>query len=542
MSINVRTKKFNNKDGSTREYLYLVENYREDGKKKQRNIACIGRTDDLNDKNQIDKIIEALQKYSKELVVLKSRDEISAEWTKTYGPLPIFRHIWEKLGLAKIFAECASEYNYQYDPSEVIFSMVCNHLMDPRSERGTNSWKESVYEPLWDGFDLHHYYRALDFLIKHKRDMEIDIMNRVINLFNQKLDLVMFDTTTIMHWGEGEEADILQHGFSKDKRSDLRQIMVGLLMTKDGYPIGHEVFSGNLGDIKAFREILDKLKHRYSLGRLIMVCDRGMISKKNLEYLEELDFEYIIGVRMRKLKKEVRDKLLSVEEMDEIIKGKLLVKEEKLDGRRYIVCHNPEEAIKERIKRDYFHKILEKKVYTRSTKDWIVKNGYRKYITIENAEINIDEEKFKQESQFDGTWILMTNSGLSSEELSGYYKDLHQIECCFRELKTNIELGPLYHRKEERIRSHVFVCFLSLLIKIYFSKAIKAQDSKVLYCDIMDKLNQVRVMKLNLGSTETILRSELPEGAYIAYQALNIKPSNRFFLYTDRTERIYLSH
>jgi hypothetical protein len=122
-------------------------------------LACLGRLEDITKTDQLEKIIKALTKYSEELVVLKARDELRAE--------------------------------------------VCNHLMEPRSERGTVHWKENVYEPLWENFDLQLYYRSLDFLIKHKKEMELDIFNRVADLFNQELDLIMFDTTTLLHWGDG---------------------------------------------------------------------------------------------------------------------------------------------------------------------------------------------------------------------------------------------------------------------------------------------------------------------------------------------------
>jgi transposase len=307
--------------------------------------------------------------------------------------------------------------------------------------------------------------------------------------------------------------------------------MVGLLMTKDGYPVGHEVFSGNIGDIKAFRAILTKVKLRFKIDRIVFVCDRGMISKENLEYLDTLDFEYILGVRMRKQKKELRDVLLSPDNFKEVIKDRLLVKEVEIEGRRYIVCNNPQEAEQEKIKREYFAKILQDKVDIRTVKDWVVKNGYRKYITIKNAGITVDDKKLKEEAIYDGMWVLMTNTDFSSEEVSKYYKDLCQIEQCFRELKNQLETGPMYHWKDRRIRAHVFIGFLSLIMKVALKKAIKSIDSKVLYCDVMDKLRQVRVLQLKLGDVSTIVRTELPDGAYIAYKALGIRPVNRILEY-----------
>ena len=303
--------------------------------------------------------------------------------------------------------------------------------------------------------------------------------------------------------------------------------MVGLLMTKDGYPVGHEVFRGNFGDLKAFQSILNKLRHRFSIGRLILVCDRGMISQKNLKALDDPGFQYITGVRMRKMNKEIREKLLSKEDFDVIIPGKLWVKEKTLDGRRYIVCHNPDSALHERKKREYLREILAKKVDERSIKDWIVKNGYRKYITIRNAEVILDEEKLKAEEIYDGLWILLTNTGLPSREVSKYYSDLWQIEQCFREMKNQLELGPVYHWKERRIRAHVFVCFLSLILKTALKKKLHKLAPDALYCDVMDKVNQIKVVQLTLDDLKATVRTELPDGAYKAFQAVGVRPPDR---------------
>ncbi len=534
MSINVRIKKFTNKDGSTREYLYLVENLRVNGKNKQKNLACLGRLDELNKTDQISRLTKALAKFSKDLLVLKARDELSAEWAKQYGPLPIFRHIWNNLGLGSLLSKYEQKHNYKFKASETIFSMVCNHLMDPRSERGTYEWKQNIYEPKWDNLQLHHYYRALDFLVEHKEEMESDIMERVVDLFNQDLDLIMFDTTTIMNWGNGECAPLLEHGYSKDKRGDLKQIMIGLLMTKDGYPIGHEVFKGNLGDINAFKETINKLQERFKIKRAILVCDRGMICKKNIDLLKELGLEYILGLRMRKLDKDSRDILLKKEDFEIINPAKLWVKDHRVeDNDRYIVCYNPESASEEKIKREYFKKHLEGKAEKNTIKDWIIKNGYKKYIKIEDAKISIDEEKLKQEEIYDGMWILRTNTNLPTEEIAKYYKDLSQIEQCFRELKNQLEIGPIYHWKDRRIRAHVFIGFLSLILKVTLKKAIHKINPDVLYCDVMDRVKEIKALKLNLNNTKVILRTEFPEGAYIAYQAIGLRPPGRFLTDDD---------
>ncbi len=527
MSIHFITKSFKNKDGSSRNYLYLVESKREGKKVRQKHLACLGRLEELINSGGLDKLAEKLVSFSQKLAVLNAQEELFADWSKDYAPILIFRKLWDKLELGSLLSQFAKDRKFKFDPAEAIFSMVCNHLLKPGSELAASEWKEQVYEPKWESLELQHYYRALDYLVENKRELEKAIFYRLQDLFAQELDLLMFDTTTLYSYGNGKRAEVLQYGYSKDHRGDLRQIMVGVLMTRDGYPVGHEVFPGNLGDIKAFQEQLDKVKREFNLRRVIWVCDRGMISEKNIRLLEDSGYEYILGVRMRQLDEEMRKELLGKEDFSEIIPEKLWVKEKLINERRYIVCYNPEQAGYEQKKRASFREILVKKVELNTLKDWIVKNGYKKYISIKGGEVELDEEKLEREAVYDGMWILLTNTSLSSREVSLYYKGLWQIEQAFRELKSRLESAPLYHWTEKRIRAHVFVCFLALLLKISLKKALRAIKPEANYSEIMEEVGKIKALQLRLGGKIYVLRTELPPGAYTAFRALGLKLPNR---------------
>ncbi len=198
----------------------------------------------------------------------------------------------------------------------------------------------------------------------------------------------MFDTTGIKYWGEGKDAGILQHGYSKEKRSDLKQIIVGILMTKEGDPIACEIIKGNEADVNSFEKIVEKIKSKYTIGKIIWVADRGMISKKNIERLNELKQEYILGVRMRQFDKQRRKELLNPKDMWEV-RDNLYVKEVEKEGEgRYIICYNPEEAANRHHKRIAFKHHLNKKISSRTAKDWMIKNGYKKYIEFEDKSIS----------------------------------------------------------------------------------------------------------------------------------------------------------
>ena len=190
---------------------------------------------------------------------------------------------------------------------------MLNRLTDPGSKRQLTLWEESI-EGL-QKFELHQYYRALDYLIDNKDEIERNTFFQMRDLFHQELDVVLFDTTSLVYYGQGEEdengekpedAQLLDYGFSKARRGDLKQVVVGVLMSQEGVPLGHEVFSGNTNDVKCFAEIIDQLKEKYGLSRLVLVGDRGMISKKNISELEGKGLDYILGYRMRTISKDER--------------------------------------------------------------------------------------------------------------------------------------------------------------------------------------------------------------------------------------------
>jgi len=273
--------------------------------------------------------------------------------------------VWEKLGFGNIFRKYLRKRKNKKNLSEAILALVVNRLLSPCSELGIMKWKEEIYEPEWEKLTLSDFYRALDFLIENKEESEIEIFQKTANLFNQKLDLILFDTTSIRYWGEGK-TDLLQYGYSKEKRGDLKQLVVGILMTKEGMPVGHEVWPGNTSDLKSFLEILEKVKDKFQIDKIVWVCDRGMVSEENLEEVQKRNHEYIVGIKMRQLSEIEQNKFLSEEDMIKV-HSELFVKEAKVKGKgRYIICYNPAEAFIEKKKREFFKEILRRKIAERT--------------------------------------------------------------------------------------------------------------------------------------------------------------------------------
>jgi len=527
----IRIKRIKNSRGKLREYLLVVEGKRINGKVRQKIIANLGRLDLIKASNISDLLITKLKDYTKysKLIDMAST---SCDWSREYGIILILRRLWEDLGLDPLFKNYLKQYKYRTNLAECILTLVISRLISPGSEHHTSKWLTSCYEPRWENLKLQHFYRALDFIYHHKEDLERNLFFKTTDLFNQEFDLVMFDTTSIKYWGEGEHIDILQYGYSKEKRGDLKQLIIGILMTKDGIPVGCEVFPGNTSDIKSFIHILEKLKDQYKIGKLIWVADRGMVSTNNISRLNELKQEYILGVKMRQLNKEKRKHLLSLNKMMPV-RDDLYVKEEVIPKEgRYIICYNPIEAEREFKKRQFFKQHLEKKIKISTAKEWIIKNGYKKYIDFE-GEIELNEKRLWQENQFDGKWVLLTNSKLDSKQVALCYKDLWQIEASFRDLKQDLETSPIYHFTERRIIAHIFVSFLSLLLKITLNKKIRQIDTKASYQEVFAAVNSIKAVKLTEGRKEIIFRTEFPPKASLAFKAVGVAPPPRILSYQE---------
>jgi transposase len=526
-----RVKRIKTKAGKICEYLVLVENKRINGKVRQRVIANLGRTELLRETNMADLLVDKLKAYTRTSRLMELADT-SCDWTKDYGIMLILRRLWQETDLEDIFKHYLNKYKYRSNLAEAILALIASRLVSVGSELHTAKWVSRVYQSQWENLKAHTFYRALDFIYHHKKDIQKEIFFKATDLFNQKLDLVMFDTTSIKYWGEGKDIDLLQYGYSKEKRGDLKQLIVGVLMTKEGIPCACEIFAGNTSDIKSFVQVLEKLKEDYDIGRLIWVADRGMVSQANIDKLKELKQDYILGVKMRQFNKEKRNKLLSLDKMMPV-RDDLYVKEVNIEGEgRYIICYNPQEAEWEFNKRQYFRRHIKTKLKNSTTKEWIIKNGYKKYIDFE-GELTLNEKKLYAENQFDGKWVLLTNTNLPSQEAALYYKGLWQIEAGFRELKQDLETSPIYHWTERRIIAHVFVSFLALLLKITLKKKIRQIDKEASYQEVFEAIHQIKAVKLTEGRKEIIFRSEFPDKANLAFKAVGIAPPARILAYQE---------
>ncbi|MDH7513775.1 MAG: IS1634 family transposase [Clostridiales bacterium] len=279
-------------------------------------------------------------------------------WSRSFGGGYVIQALLRKLGVVEVLRSKLRKRKYTAPVADAIVVMVVNRLCEPMSKLAVDEWvREDIYFPGSERLELQHFYRGLDFLEDSKDEIEDELFWKTRTLFNRKVDVIFYDTTSTYVEGAGE-SELFEYGYSRDCRSDRKQIIVGLVTDRDGLPVCSSVFPGSTMDVRTVEEMLGRVK-RFEFERCIFVCDRGMVSEDNLKAIEKAEYKYLVGVKLRGLT-EVRDKVLCSRGRFEKVDESLEAKEVMLEGRRYIICRNPEEAEHDRhIREELVEKLSE---------------------------------------------------------------------------------------------------------------------------------------------------------------------------------------
>jgi transposase len=540
---------FREKSDGARRYLQLVENRWEDGRSRQRVVATIGRMDRLEQSGQLEAILRSGAKFSKKMIVLTAHEkgETTTIETRRIGPGLIFERLWKESGCRTELKALLKDRRFQFDVERVLFLTVLNRLFKPQSDRQCERWQQDYEIKGREGIRLHHYYRAMAWLGEAlsgseqedatpfsprctKDLIEEGLFLRRRHLFSS-LELVFFDTTTIYFEGEGGQS-LGERGYSKDHRPDLKQMVVGAVVDNEGRPVCCEMWPGSTADVKTLIPVVDRLRQRFGIDRVCIVADRGMISKETIEALEseERGWDYILGVRMRKVK-EVKRGVLARGGRYHVVHGArknkkdpspLKVKEVKIGDRRYIVCHNEEQARKDEADREAIVALLEEKL-KRGDKSLVGNKGFRRYLKSKGEVFEIDRGKIDQEVRFDGKWVLRTNrDDLNGAEVALKYKQLLMVERVFRSAKSLLRTRPVYHKQDETIRGHVFCSFLALVLVKELVDRLEAKGHHLEWGDIVRDLNQLEEVDINQDGKRFRLRSQAKGTCGKVFQAVGV--------------------
>src|SRR6266511_1959373 len=534
-----------NVDGTVVRYVALAHNRRVDGKSKPDVLMNLGRVDRL-DVDGLLRLAASIRKHfgdgdgltdSAEAGLAAGAAPMEVADARPIGAAWLLHGLWARVEIGQAIKRVADGRRFTTAVERVLFALVCNRAIEPMSKLSAAEWAtQDVVIPGLAGMDDDQAYRAVDLLV--------------------------FDTTSTYFErddedepGDGERDGQAREGFrrygkSKDHRDDLPQIVIGLAVTRTGIPVRCWCWPGNTQDQTLLAEVKDDLR-AWKLGLVITVDDRGFSAADNLAYLRRAGGHYIAGMRMRD-GTDLVEAALSRQGRYQQVRDNLRVKEVRLDGtdQRLVICHNPDQAQRDQAKRDEAITRIEAELdriraqrerdRTRQLSDKARGKAEAGHVRAEcalrdhptlgrwlrqqpNGRLVIDRAKVKAETRLDGKYLLATSDpDLSAEDVALGYKNLLEAERGFRDLKSQLLLRPVFHRLEHRIRAHVLLCWLALLLT-----RVAERHSGQTWRRIERETSRLAQVTL-AGEAGTIVQTTpLRPTQRAIYQALSIDPPPR---------------
>ncbi|HEX8933277.1 MAG TPA: IS1634 family transposase [Pseudonocardiaceae bacterium] len=409
-----------------------------------------------------------------------------------YGVLYAAHTLWEELGIGPLLREKMQQEGGEAPHDMALFAMTANRLARPTSKLACyEHWlADEVYWPAAKALALEHLYRALDFLLRHVEALEQEIFYRTADLLNADVDLIFWDTTTLYCeiddedddgevWEDQEIPALRKRGHNKEGRDGNPQVVVGLALTRDGLPVRSWVFPGNTADVTTIHHLKDDLRG-WRLNRCVFVGDSGMFSEAHRQRLSRALGRYILAVPMRKVT-EVQLEVLTRAGRYHDVAPNLRVKEVYVGTgerrRRYVVCHNPDEAAREHAHRERLLELVRAELaaldarqadHPKKACELMASRRFGRYLRMDaRGRLSIDTTKVAAEAKYDGKFVVTTNDDtLDAADVALGYTSMTLIEGCFRRMKTTgLQTRPIYHWRSHRIIAHVKLCVLALLLE-----------------------------------------------------------------------------
>ncbi|WP_158585721.1 IS1634 family transposase [Petrotoga sp. HKA.pet.4.5] len=536
------------KNNQGKEYLRIVESYRENGKNKQKIIANLGRIDTISRKeveNIVDKLVQIYD--IKGYVNLNSVEE--APDKKNYGIKVIVDRLFERYEMDKFFEKM--DKKTRFDVEDLLKIMVMNRIIEPKSKLGI--FNELDYygfkrkrpeggsrmeeaETDEEGIALQWMYRTLDVLAQKKEELEKHLYRQRMSLFNSVVDLVFYDVTTLA-FETLQTNELLQMGYSKDKKFNESQVVLGMSIDRDRMPVSFDIYPGNTFEGHTFKDTIEAMKKRYQLGKVIVVSDRGMMSKTNMEIVENSDYEFIVGKSIKQLKKvDIFDGGFT-----EIAKG-IEYREIEYEGKRLLIIHSKERAEKDRKDRI---RLIEKA--KKMLKDGDIesksKRGAKKYLKTKNeVDYTLDIEKIEKDEKYDGYYGIITNTQLNPKQILEQYHTLWKVEESFRTLKNYLETRPIFHWTQKRIKGHIVMSFVSYIMQRTLELELERNNIEYSHEKIREAIKNMEYIDIKPNEQHFAIRTNMNLLAQKILKILNIPIPKVVTPYEEFIEKLKLQN
>lgn len=466
---------------------------------------------------------ESKKSYSESDYIVNVKNLIE-EQRLISGIHDVYGKLFESLGYAKV----TSQPSRNKMVADIFKNIVLARIANPVSKRAS---VEMLEEDFGLTIDLDKVYRMMDKLddLAIKRLKKITYEN-TLNLLGSKINVIFYDATTI-YFESFTEDELKRNGFSKDHKHNQPQVLLALMVTTDGLPVDYGVFSGDTFEGTTLTCALTKIREKYDIDKVVFVADSAMLSKDNITELESLkdkSLSYIVGARLKNMSEALKEKILDISSYKEITPG-YKIAQFNLPGKKLVVSWSEKRAIKDgHDRKKAIEKLKNKLERSKSLKQHLSNNGYRKYLKVEGeSTIALDEEKIASSSLWDGLHGVVTNAELSGEEILAKYNELYNVEAAFRVTKHDLAVRPVFHWKPPRIEAHIAICFCAYALVKNLEYRVKLQYKKLSVENIRQLL--IHVQTSILFDKQKRIRYGLPsmmkKDARKIYNLLGIKRS-----------------
>ena len=508
-------------------YLRIVKSKRKDGKVIKETVYNLGKVEDYSP--------EQLKRFGLKLYELGGGDvrellDGSIEEVKrlNYGYYQLYQKVFRYYQLDSLLDRFALKHKLQFSLTHAVLLMVLERLNDPCSKR-----QNAIHAQEYFGIrqvELHHLYRALDYLADYQHIIQQHIFSSGRDLFNQSLDVVFYDVTTFYFESEIENENALrQKGFSKDGKIGKTQVLFALLIDKEKNPIGFEVYPGNTFEGHTFEGAVKRLKNKYHIKDVVIVADRGMLSKANLDVIATHQYQFIVGDKLKMLpallqkyfldrKNYTKEWTLPCDQQHIVryasmeYKGRLIIATYS-DKRAQKDKHEREEKVRRAAQLLKHPSQLNKKAHHYFLK----KEGTDKYI--------LNQERIEKSQQYNGLLAISTNARqLNAETILDHYAHLFQIEHSFRTFKSYMETRPMFHWTDKRILGHLTLCFISYALLNHALQRLRKLQVSVSENQLRDLMDKMQVSLVKSGQGNFYLRSQLTDETKNIINKLGLKP------------------
>ena len=473
---------------SSNEYAVILRSYRDkDGKVRQKTIQNLGVVTNKNREELLAIGRRIIAKHN-DHEIISSIDNIKELNRANWGSSAIINSLWSTLSLDSLFNK-----NY-INPIKL---MLAERLIAPCSKLRTYH-RRNYHDELFKDLKLHQLYRALDALADNEHKIKDNIMQR--QLSRAKVDMVLFDVTTL-YFESQKKDDFKNFGYSKDCKFNEVQVVLSLIIDTQGRPLSYEVFPGNTYEGNTLLPVVQRVKSKHKINKVIVVADRGIGSKTNLDLLKEQGFDYIIGAKLRSMSKAIQQQAISMQGYEEnevtnngdkhITKYKTI----KEEAKQLMVFYSPKRAEKDAKDRV---RLVEKaqQLLTKKTSE----KGANKYIVTTKSESKLNQKKIDEDALYDGYYGLhFSNTEMSWCQITQAYAQLWRIEESFRTIKHLFELRPMFHWTEKRIKGHIMLNFILLVIEKEIMLRLKASNVEATHVKVRDAISEMEKSVLSIN-------------------------------------------